>query len=266
MTLDDARQWIQQHISTGFVDPRTYEHTCHEVVTYYREHQEEQDVIRQALLEVTGRYEWTSASPEQLENAAYIAVNLESIKALQNLVTDVAKLDDPSGELATVAIAAIRSFPGNGRVRDLFLPALFRWLRSESTAHLAFEALCDLTPDDASAYVSVIAHYHRNKPEIIQKALTHLYYREGDTDKGASDVRSVVESFTTLIDAIKRHPFLPDAFKYEVGETIRTRAAEEFQEEDSHPMEFTISQATRKKSRETQSLIKDYGSWGARAA
>lgn len=216
MTPNDARQWIQKHISLGFVDPRTYEHTCREVVTYYHDHLEEQDIIRQALVEVITEDKWASASLEQVENAAYIAVNLESTQALQDLVTGVLNLEDPSGELATVVIAAIRSFPGNSAVHNLFLPVLFQWLKSESTAHLAFEALCDLMPADAGAYLSVVSYYHRNNPDIIQKALTHLYYRNGDTDQGASDVLSVVGGFTALIDSIKRHPFIPEVFKRKV--------------------------------------------------
>ena len=233
MTIDDARQLIQKNISSGFVDPRTHEHTCREVVTYYREHPEEQDAIRQALVEVISEYEWASASAEQLENAAYIAVNLESPEALQNLVTSAVNLDESSGDFATVAIAAIRSFPGNGTVRDLFFSALFRWLKSESVAHLAFEALCELAPDDAGAYFSALSHYHRGKPDVIQKALTHLYYREGKTDQGASDVCSVLESFTALVDSIKMHPFFPDTFKREVGEDIRTKVTEESRTEVS---------------------------------
>ena len=175
MTIDDARQLIQKNISSGFVDPRTHEHTCREVATYYQEHQEEQKVIRQALVEVTGEYEWASASAEQLENAAYLVVNLESVEALQNLVTSVINLDEPSSDFASLVIAAIRSFPGNGTVRDLFLPTLFRWLKSEPIAHLAFEALCELAPDDAGAYFSALSHYHRSNPDVIQKALTQLW-------------------------------------------------------------------------------------------
>ena len=223
MTIDEARQLIQKNISSGFVDPRTHEHTCREVVTYYQEHSEEQGVIRQALVEVISEYEWTSASAEQLENAAYIAVNLESVEALQKLVTSVSNLYEPTGDLATVAIAAIRSFPANGKVRDLFFPALFRWLRTESIAHLAFEALCELSPDDAGAYLSALSHYHRGKPNIIQKALTHLYYRGGDTDQGASDVYSVVESCAALVDSIKTHPFFPDTFKRDVEKDIHAK-------------------------------------------
>ena len=263
MTIDDARQLIQKNISSGFVDPRTHEHTCRGVVTYYQEHPEEQGIIRQALVEVISEYDWSSASAEQLENAAYLAVNLESAEALQNLVTSVVNLDEPSGEFATVAIAAIRSFLSNGTVRDLFLSVLFRWLKSESIAHLAFEALCELAPDDAGAYFSALSHYHRNKPEVIQKALTHLYYREGDTDQGASDVYSVVEGFTALLDSIKMHPFLPDTFKSGVRDAISTRAAEELPEEVSQPIVFVrISQETIVRCRKTQDVITKHGLWG----
>lgn len=263
MTIDDARQLIQKNISSGFVDPRTHEHTCRGVVTYYQEHPEEQDIIRQALVEVISEYKWASASAEQLENAAYIAVNLESAEALQNLVTRVVNLDEFSDDFATIAIAAIRSFLGNGTVRDLFLSALFRWLKSESVAHLAFEALCELAPDDAGAYLSALPHYHRNKPEVIQKALTHLYYREGDTDQGASDVYSVVEGFTALLDSIKMHPFLPDTFKSEVGDVISTRAAEELSKQVSQSiLLFMISQETIARCHKTQDVIMKQGTWG----
>ncbi|MBI4639594.1 MAG: hypothetical protein HY731_02805 [Candidatus Tectomicrobia bacterium] len=224
MTINDAQYWIEKQISMGFVDPRTHDPTCREVVVYYHEHPYEQDIIKQALVAVISEYEWGSASLEQLENAAYIAVNLESTEALQNLVTSVVKLGDPSGDFVTVAIAAIRSFPANGTVRDLFLPVLFQWLKSESSAHLAFEALCELSPDDIGAYLFVVSHYHHHsKPDVIQKALTHLYYRQGDTDRGASDVWSIIESFIVLIDSIKMHPFLPDIFKRSIGKATQSK-------------------------------------------
>lgn len=261
MTIDDTRQWVQKHISTGFVDPRTHEHTCREVVTYYQEHPGDQAVIRQALVEVIGEYRW--ASPEQLENAAYLAVNLESSEALQRLVVSVANLDDASGDLATVAIAAIRSFPGNGVVRDLFLPFLFRWLRLESTAHLAFETLCDLTPDDAGAYLAAVAYYHRARPEVIRKALTHLYYREGDTKQGMSVVSSVVESLASLVNSIQVHPFLPDPFKDDVRDTILSK---EGRRVDAPQIVFVaISEEKRSSCRAAQASIKRSGSlWPVR--
>ncbi len=262
MTIDDARQLIQQNISSGFVDPRTHEQTCRKVVTNYQEHPEEQDVIGQALVEVVSEYDWAAASAEQLENAAYLAVNLESLEVLQSIVMSVANLDEPSDDFVTVAIAAIRSFPGNGTVRSLFFPALFRWLRCESVAHLAFEALCELTPDDAGAYFSALSHYHRGNPDVIQKALTHLYYRGGDTDRGTSDVRSVVESFTALVDSIKIHPFLPDTFKSDVEDAIR-KAAEKLSQKVSPPIVFVrISQETMVKCRKARDVIAEHGMWG----
>ena len=102
-------------------------------------------------------------------------------------------------------------------MHDRFLPILFRWLKVEPVAHLAYETLCDLSPDDAGAYFAVLAHYYCDNSSILQKALTHLYFRDGDTKAGASAVWSVTESSTTLVEAIKTHPFLPDTFKDKVA-------------------------------------------------
>ncbi|MBC8230078.1 hypothetical protein H8E77_11075 [bacterium] len=263
MTIDDARLLIQKNISLGFVDSRIHEHTCREVVTYYQEHPGEQNVINQALAEVIGEYDWISASGEQLENAAYLAVNLESVETLQNLVMSVVNLGEPTEEFVTIAIAAIRSFPGNGKIRDLFFPALFQWLRFEPISHLAFEALCEFTPDDVGAYFAVLSYYHRNNPDVIQKALTHLYYRGGNTDQGASNVDSVIESFTALLDSIKTHPFLPDTFKREVVDAIRTKVTEDLPEQVSQPIVFVrISQEMVARCRKTQDVITKHGLWG----
>jgi len=264
MTIDDARLLIQKNISLGFVDARTHEHTCREVVTYYQEHPGEQNVINQALAEVIGEYDWISASGEQLENAAYLAVNLESVETLQNLVMSVINLGKPTEEFVTVAIAAIRRFPGNGKIRDLFFPVLFQWLRFEPISHLAFEALCEFAPDDVGAYFAVLSYYHRNNPDVIQKALTHLYYRGGNTDQGASNVDSVIESFTALVDSIKTHPFLPDNFKRDVEENIRTKVIEESRQEFSPPYQSNIIPFEEiKKCQIAQNVIMKSGSiWG----
>lgn len=233
MTQDEARHWLQQQIATGFVNPRTYEHSCREVVVYYQANLEEQHLIAQALAEVIGEYEW--ATFEQIESAAYLVVNLESLEALQKLVASVGNLSDPSGEFATAAIAAIRSFPGNGAIRDLFLAPLFRWLKVESVAHLAFEALCDLTPSDMGGYFSAFLYYHRGNPQVLQKALTHLYFYKGDTNQGAILVSSVVASFPSLLDAIKSHPFLPDTFKDTVGTGLVPATGKRIPRETSRP-------------------------------
>ena len=103
------------------------------------------------------------------------------------------------------------------RRRDRFLPALFRWLKIEPVAHLAYETLCDLTPEDAGAYLAALAHFHHRVPAVLEKALTHLYFRGGDTVQGTADVRALVEGFATLTQAISSHPFLPPDVKQELA-------------------------------------------------
>ena len=116
-------------------------------------------------------------------------------------------------------IAAIRSFPGDDAAHDRLLPALFRWLKVKPVAHLAYETLCDLSPKDAGAYFAALAHYYRDNSSILHQALTHLYFRNGDTKAGASAVRSVTESSPMLVEVVKTHPFLPDTFKAKIADS-----------------------------------------------
>ena len=216
MRSSEARRWLRQHIATGYIDTRNHEHSAREVVTYHTAHPEERDALAESLVLVIADFDWTTA--EQVETAAYIVVNLESGAALQRLIDNsVSKRDDPTGALATQVIAAIRSFPGNSAMHDRFLPALFRWLKVAPVAHLAYETLCDLTPEDAGAYFAALAHFHHNSPVVLEKALTHLYFRDGDTIQGTADVRALVNGFATLNQAIGSHPFLPPEVKQELA-------------------------------------------------
>ncbi len=225
MTPDTAQAWIQKHIAMGTVAPRTHERSCREVVVHYQGHPAARQIIEAALVAVIGESEWITA--EQFENAAYLAVNLASVEALQQLVTGIAQRDDPSGDFATVGIAAIRSFPGDDPAHDRFLPALFHWLKVEPVAHLAYETLCDLSPEDAGAYLAALAHFHHGAPAVLEKALTHLYFRGGDTVQGAADVRALVEGFATLRQAISSHPFIPGDVKQELAkiDAVRPRTS-----------------------------------------
>lgn len=225
MTRDEARSWLEQHISTGFTDPRTLETSCREVVEYYKEHPDEQDLIAEALTEVMAQREWDST--EQIENGTYLAANLESVDALQTLVSALSELDDPTGEKITLAIAAIRSLPENGTVRDVFSPFLFRWLRCESVANLAFEALCDLEPEHSLAFFLALSHYHRTRPSLIESSLTHVYYQSGDISQGQSRVFALLETMTTLVSSVQSHPFLPDSLKQVIVGAVRTAVSEE---------------------------------------
>ena len=258
MTPDTAQAWIQKHIAMGTVDPRTPERSCREVVLYCQEHPVARQIIEEALVAVIGESKWATA--EQFENAAYLAVNLESVGAIQQLVTGVAQRDDPSGEFATVGIAAIRSFPGNGAVHDRFLPALFRWLKVEPVAHLAYETLCDLTPEDAGAYFAVLAHYYCDNSSILQKALTHLYFRNGETEAGASAVRSVLESSTTLVEAIKTHPFLPATFKEMMTGSNQAKVAVHRHEEACTTSFNLLTPRKRLECHQAQTMIGKHGS------
>ena len=215
MKSSEARRWLRQHIATGYIDTRTHEHSAREVVTHHTEHPEEWDALVESLAQVIADFDWTTA--EQVETAAYLVVNLESGAALQRLIDSVDGRHDPTGELATQVIAAIRSFPGNSVMHDRFLPVLFRWLKVAPVAHLAYETLCDLTPEDAGAYFAALAHFHHKAPAVLEKALTHLYFRGGDTVQGTADVRALVEGFATLNQAIGSHPFLPPDVKQELA-------------------------------------------------
>ena len=215
MKSSEARRWLRQHIATGHVDTRTHEHSAREVVTYHTAHPEERDALAESLVLVIADFDGTTA--EQVETAAYIVVNLESGAALQRLIDGVSKRDDPAGALATQVIAAIRSFPGNSAMHDRFLPALFRWLKVAPVAHLAYETLCDLTPENAGAYLAALAHFHHDNPVVLEKALTHLYFRDGDTIQGTADVRALVKGFATLTQAVSSHPFIPSDVKRELA-------------------------------------------------
>ncbi len=261
MTPDTAQAWIQKHIAMGTVAPRTHERSCREVVVYYQGHPAARQIIEAALVAVIGESEWITA--EQLENAAYLAVNLESVGAIQQLVTGVTQRDDPSGDLATVGIAAIRSFPGNDAIRDRFLPALFRWLKVEPVAHLAYETLCDLSPDDAGAYFAVLAHYYCDNSSILQKALTHLYFRGGDTVQGAADVRAVVEGFATLTQAISNHPFIPSDIKQEMARIGEVRPRTSPQPEPVILQNLPLQK--RSSCLRAGKVLRSHGSWGQSA-
>ena len=218
MTFDEAQQLIQKNIETGFVDSRTHEHSCSKLVAYFNGHAEDQNVLKQALVQAVDAGKWVT--PEQVENAAYLIVNLGSSDALQKLIAKASALESISGDLVAVVIAAIRSFPEEEIDKDLFLPFLLRWLRVESVASLAFEALSDIVPHEAGAYLAALACYHRDRPEVIRKALTHLYYRGGDTRQGMKSVSSVAESFAVLVRTIQEHPFLPEDFKHDVSQVV----------------------------------------------
>ena len=258
MRPDEACWWLRQHIATGHVDTRTHEHSAREVVTYHTKHPEERDTLAESLAQVIADFDWNTA--EQIETAAYLVVNLESGAALQRLIDSVGERDDPTGELATQVIAAIRSFPGNDAAHDRFLPALFRWLKTAPVAHLAYETLCDLSPEDAGAYFASLAHYYRDNSSILHKALTHLYFRNGDTNAGASAVRSVAEGSPMLVEVIKTHPFLPDTFKARVADSTHAEVAGP-QDEESLTTIFNLLPLEKlRRCRQTQAVISEHGS------
>ncbi len=258
MTPDTAQAWIEKHIAMGTVDARTHERSCREVVLYCQEHPAARQIIEEALVAVIGESKWATA--EQLENAAYLAVNLASVGALQQLVTGIAQRDDPSGDFATVGIAAIRSFPGDDATHDRFLLALFRWLKVAPVAHLAYEALCDLTPEDVGAHFAALAHYHHDNSSILHKALTHLYFRNGDTNAGASAVRSVTEGSPMLVEVIKTHPFLPDTFKAKVADSTHAEVAGPRHKESLTTIFDLLPLEKLQRCRRTQDMISGHGS------
>lgn len=258
MRSDAARRWLRQHIATGHVDTRTHEHSASEVVTYHTAYPEERDTLAESLAQVIADFDWTTA--EQVETAAYLVVNLKSEAALQRLIDSVSKRDDPTGALATQVIAAIRSFPGDDGAHDRFLPALFRWLKVEPVAHLAYETLCDITPEDAGAYFAALAHFHHKASAVLEKALTHLYFRGGDTVRRTADVRVLVNGFATLNQAISSHPFLPPDVKQELAINGAARPR------TSVPSVLAILEIVPQPQRSSYlragSIVREHGSWG----
>ena len=221
MNLSTISNKIRQEISTGFIDSRTIEHSSRATVREFRRDKKSLACAREALAIVISEHNW--ANFEEIENAAYLAVNLESHAALSKLV-ERARIpsDKYENELAKVAIAAIRSFPDEEAVRE-FQPALLHWLRRAPVAHSAFEALCDLRPKEAEDYFTALAYYHDGQTDIIQRALSHLYYQGGDTKRGAAAVRSAIASFPSnamLTESIVTHPLLPAAFKQGIGDAV----------------------------------------------
>ena len=259
MRSDEARRWLRQHIATGNVDHRTHEHSAREVVTYHTAHPEERDTLAESLALVIADFDWTTA--EQVETAAYLVANLESRAALQCLIDGVGKRDDATGALATQVIAAIRSFPGDDATHDRFLLALFRWLKVAPVAHLAYEALCDLTPEDAGAYLAALAHFHQKVPAVLEKALTHLYFRGGDTVQGTADVRALIKGFATLTQAISSHPFLPPDVKQELAMNGAARPHTSLQPVPA--ILEIVPQPQRSSYLRAGSIVREHGSWGA---
>ena len=241
MKKNEVRQKIQGQIISGFFDPHTFEHSGHDIVTFYREDSGEQATIR-ATLESVVRDITRWDSPEQLENAFYFSVNLQSVEALQKLVEAAGEEKDYEKKYANLAIAAIRTFPYKNADYISFIDPLRSWLRSETASPSAFEALSDISPDSVTDYAYMAFHYHSHKPEILQKILTHLYFHENNPDKGLSLLLALlrlteskinfsgasenhplstllIESQTALQEAIRVHPLLPS----EVKETLQKK-------------------------------------------
>ncbi len=259
MRPDEACRWLRQHIATGHVDTRTHEHSAREVVTYCTKHPEKRDALAESLALVIADFDWITA--EQVEAAAYLVVNLESSAALQHLIDSVGERDDSTGALATQVIAAIRSSPDIDAAHDRFLPALFRWLKVAPIAHLAYETLCDLSPEDAGAYFAILAHFHHSDPVVLEKALTHLYFRGGDTVQGTADVRALVEGFATLTQAVSNHSFIPGDVRQELARTDAALRPTSIQPE---PIILqNLPPKKRSSCRRAGEVLRARGSWGA---
>lgn len=241
MNLSIARNKIRREISSGFIDPRTIKHSSGALVRTFRRNQESLTRASKALAAEISEYDWTRF--EQIENAAYLAVNLESLEALRKLVERALVPDAHlADELVMVAIAALRSFPDEEAMHE-FCPTLLHWLRHAPVADHAFEALCDLQPEEAEDYFTALAYYHDGQIEIIQRALSHLYYLGGDMERGAVAVRSAVAGFpdrTPLLEAIAAHPFLPASFRQDLA--------------DATPAALNVDELGRKLGKVTQYL------------
>lgn len=272
MTPDEITAWVRSCITTGFVDPRTHEHSCREVVTYCREHPEDGAEFGSALSGIVSRYEWDS--PEQFENAAYLTVNLGNFAALKTLIERTSVAADSSrgasAPFITLAIAAIRSFPDERKIARDFLPELLNWLGDSAVAQLAFETLCDLSPQLSGLYLSMLAHNQSSAPEVLKNALTHLYFRGGNTEQGGRELRSAFDGLVALHKAVGAHPLIPADIKSRLSEIVRTAVGAAAPLAAAQPTKGSfgnLSLGARQKSNDVQKIIRRNGSlWQARAA
>jgi hypothetical protein len=134
----------------GTFDARTLEAPCKEIVTYLRENPDDKAVFTKALSDFIENEEFVTH--QHVENAAYLVVNIEAREVLEKFLSKLRSAKDTEGILGRLAIATIRSFPCPNKEKAVYLPLLIEWLKREETATVAYEAICQIYPEDMIAY------------------------------------------------------------------------------------------------------------------
>jgi hypothetical protein len=205
-----AQAELEREISSAHIDPRSLETTSRSFLREVSQDPARLKTYREALGEAIKKNALKTVS--SMENAAYLAVNLASPEGLHNLV-EIAERQarpGPNDEAMSISIGAIRSFPDDA-VRRQFIPQLIRWLRNPSSdvANRAFAALCSIDIDRAAKYLLIFVSSQRDKEEAIKYALADLYFLGGETKRGESIIKSVINVHPPLAEFVTSNKYLP---------------------------------------------------------
>ena len=213
MNEKEAYQWIKDRVFMGTFDARTLESPCKEIVMYLRESPNDKELFTKALSDFVKNEELVVQ--QHVENTAYLVVNLRNRDALEKFISKLHNVEDFEGVLGRLAIATIRSFPCPNEGKKAYLPLLIEWLRREETATIAYEALCQIYPEDAIAYLLWASSHHTTNKKFIQKMLTDIYFNHRQEHPGLQAFDNLKKSWKQLISAIREHPLIPDSAKEE---------------------------------------------------
>jgi len=213
MNEKEARQWIKDKVFMGTFDARTLESPCKEIVTYLRANPDDKAAFTKALSDFIENEELVTR--QHVENTAYLVVNIGNRDALEKFISKLRSAEDTEGILGHLAIATIRSFPCPNQEKAVYLPFLMEWLKREETATIAYEALCQIYPEDMIAYFLWALSHHTTNERFIQKMLTDIYFDQRQEQSGLQTLDKLNESWKQLISAIREHPLIPDSAKEE---------------------------------------------------
>jgi hypothetical protein len=213
MNEKEVRQWIKDKVFMGTFDARTLESPCKEIVIHLRENPDDKAVFTKALSDFIEHEEFVSL--QQIENTAYLVVNIGNRDALEKLISKLRSTEDTDGILGRLAIATIRSFPCTNQKKADYLPILMEWLKREKTATIAYEALCQIYPEDTIAYFLWALSHHTTNERFIQKMLTDIYFDQQQELSGLQALDELNEAWKQLISAIREYPLIPDSAKEE---------------------------------------------------
>ena len=214
MNEKEAYQWIKDRVFMGTFDARTLESPCKEIVMYLQESPNDKELFTKALSDFVKNEELVVQ--QHVENTAYLVVNLRNRDALEKFISKLNNVEDFEGVLGRLAIATIRSFPCPNEGKKAYLPLLIEWLRREETATIAYEALCQIYPEDAIAYLLWASSHHTTNKKFVQKMLTDIYFNQRQEQSGLQALEKLSESWKQLIFAVCEHPLMPDSAKKQV--------------------------------------------------